>query len=98
MKDNNNETGRDRKIFVFFDELDKILGHNLQRNLKICIVDTSAETEESQEELSVIADASHEEGIDNIAWEDSVDTSREKEQGKEDGETIKEQGNTYTNS
>jgi hypothetical protein len=44
----------------------------------------------------VVADASNEEGIDSIAKEDSVDTSREKEQDQKDSETIKEQGNTPT--
>ena len=44
----------------------------------------------------MVADASNEEGIDSIAKEDSVDTSREKEQDQKDSETIKEQGNTPT--
>ena len=44
----------------------------------------------------MIADASDEEGMDSIAQEDSVDTSKEEEQDKEESETIKEQGNTPT--
>ena len=75
MKDNNNETGRDRKIL---DKLDDILGHRPATQPEH-IVDTSAQTEESQEGSLLLADGSDEGEIDSVTQQDSVETSREEE-------------------
>ena len=95
VKDNNNETGRDRKTFVFFDKLDEILGHRPATQPEH-IIDTSAETEERS---LLVADASDEDEMDSTTQENpSTDTSREEEQDKDNVEALQEQEQTPTTS
>ena len=75
VKDHNDETGRDRKSFVYFEKLDDILGHRPATQPEH-IIDTSAEIEEKSQDQPAMLDATSDEE-DNSFQEELSISSRE---------------------
>ena len=90
VKDHNDETGRDRKSFVFDDQLNDILGHRPSIQPEH-IIDTSAETVQLESEAvqasSLLVVGSDEElDRENSCTDELVNMSREEEHEKSDSE------------
>ena len=81
VKDHNDETGRDRKTFVYFDRLDDLLGHRPATQPQH-FLDTSADLiEKSPEEPTPLPATSDEE--DSSFQEEASYTARAEEQDKQ---------------
>lgn len=97
VKDHNDETGRDRKSFVYFERLDEILGHRPATQPEH-VIDTSADVEGKRQDEPTTIDTLSDEEDTSFPEEVSISSSAEVQDRQPDDTRQTEEGSSASTS